>query len=174
VSLTVVNDFGPMSLTVTPAYWQRKVFQSTDSTEALQNINNLTTFIQNLYSETDPTSQDSLELRLSSNGTGPLQWQGGVYGADLHSGYITHNEEPGFATASTCGYPGAGPPRTPAANARRASSTIPTACCATRMPACRRMRAVRRQPERHRLQRQQSQHHEAVRLLRRGVLQDPG
>ena len=104
-SLTVVNDFGPMSLTVTPAYWQRKVVQSTDSTEALQNINNLTSFIQNLYSETDGTTQDSLELRLSSNGTGPLQWQGGVYGADLHSGYITNNEEPGFATALTCGYP---------------------------------------------------------------------
>ena len=103
-SLTIVNDFGPMSLTVTPAYWQRKVFQSTDSTEALQNINNLTTFIQNLYSETDPTSQNSIELRLSSNGSGPLQWQGGFYDADLHSGYITHNEEPGFATALTCGY----------------------------------------------------------------------
>jgi iron complex outermembrane recepter protein len=111
-SLTVVNDFGPFSLTVTPAYWQRKVFQSTDSTEALQNINNLTTFIQNLYSETDPTTQDSIEIRLSSNGTGPLQWQGGFYGADLHSGYITYNEEPGFATALTCGYPGTGYPNT--------------------------------------------------------------
>ena len=111
-SLTVVNDFGPVSLTVTPAYWQRKVFQSTDSTEALQNINNLTTFIQNLYSETDPTTQDSIELRLSSNGNGPWQWQGGFYDADLHSGYITHNEEPGFATALTCGYPGVGYPNT--------------------------------------------------------------
>ncbi len=104
-SLTLVSDFGPVSLTLTPAYWQRYVFQSTDSTEALQNINNLTSFIQNLYSETDPTTQDSIELRLASNGTGPFQWQGGVYGADLHSGYITHNEEPGFATALTCGYP---------------------------------------------------------------------
>ena len=112
VSLTVVNDFGPVSLTVTPAYWQRDVIQSTDSTEALQNINNLTTFIQNLYTENDPTTQDSIELRLSSNGTGPWQWQGGFYDADLHSGYITHNEEPGFATALSCGYPGAGYPNT--------------------------------------------------------------
>jgi iron complex outermembrane receptor protein len=104
-SLTLVYDFGPASMTLTPAYWQRYVFQSTDSTEALQNINNLTTFIQNLYSETDPTTQDSIELRFASNGTGPWQWQGGVYGADLHSGYVTHNQEPGFATASTCGYP---------------------------------------------------------------------
>ncbi len=109
-SLTLVYDFGPASLTLTPAYWQRYVFQSTDSTEALQNINNLTSFVQNLYSETDPTTQDSIELRLASNGTGPWQWQGGVYGADLHSGYITHNQEPGFATAATCGYPSATSP----------------------------------------------------------------
>jgi iron complex outermembrane receptor protein len=103
-SLTVVNDFGPVSLTVTPAYWKREVIQSTDSTEALQNINNLTSFIQNLYSEIDTTTQDSIELRLASNGTGPWQWQGGFYDADLHSGYITYNEEAGFATALTCGY----------------------------------------------------------------------
>ncbi|HEY0342577.1 MAG TPA: TonB-dependent receptor, partial [Steroidobacteraceae bacterium] len=71
----------------------------------MQNINNLTTFIQSLYQETDPTTQDSIELRFSSNGTGPFQWQGGVYGADLHSGYITHNVDASFATALTCGYP---------------------------------------------------------------------
>ncbi|MDB6156965.1 MAG: TonB-dependent receptor [Gammaproteobacteria bacterium] len=104
-SMTLVYDFGPASVTLTPAYWQRFVRQTTDSTEALQNINNLTTFIQSLYSETDPTTQDSIELRLASNGTGPWQWQGGVYGADLHSGYITHNQNLPFATALTCGYP---------------------------------------------------------------------
>jgi iron complex outermembrane receptor protein len=104
-SMTLVYDFGPASVTLTPAYWQRRVTQTTDSTEALQNINNLTTFIQSLYSETDPTTQDSIELRLASNGTGPWQWQGGVYGADLHSGYITYNQDLPFANALTCGYP---------------------------------------------------------------------
>jgi iron complex outermembrane receptor protein len=104
-SMTLVYDFGPASVTLTPAYWQRFVFQSTDSTEALQNINNLTSFIQNLYEEKDTTTQDSIELRLASNGTGAFQWQGGVYGADLHSGYVTYNQEPGFANALTCGYP---------------------------------------------------------------------
>jgi iron complex outermembrane recepter protein len=111
-SMTLTYDFGPASMTLTPAYWQRFVVQSTDSTEALQNINNLTTFIQSLYQETDPTTQDSLELRFASNGTGPLQWQGGVYGADLHSGYITHNEDLPFATALTCGYPSSTSPVT--------------------------------------------------------------
>jgi iron complex outermembrane recepter protein len=109
-SMTLVYDFGPASLTVTPAYWQRTVTQSQDATEALQNINNLTTFIQSLYQETDPTTQDSLELRFASNGTGPLQWQGGGYGADLHSGYITYNEDAPFTNAVSCGLASAANP----------------------------------------------------------------
>jgi outer membrane receptor protein involved in Fe transport len=110
VSLTGVYDFGPVALTVTPAYWERFVFQSTDSTEALQNINNLTSFIQNLYEEKDKTTQDSIELRLSSNGSGPFQWQGGGYAADLHSGYVTYNQAAGFATAASCGLASAANP----------------------------------------------------------------
>jgi iron complex outermembrane recepter protein len=112
-SLKVEYNFGPATLTSATSYWKREVFQSTDSTEPLQNINNLThlvdgqyvpNFIQNLYSETDPTSQFAEELRLTSNGSGQLQWVGGLYFAKLDSGYITHNQEPGFATALTCGY----------------------------------------------------------------------
>ncbi len=104
-SLTVAYDFGPATLTSASSYWKRFVFQSTDSTEALQNINNLTTFIQNLYVERDPTTQFSQEFRLTSTGTGPFQWQGGLYFANLHSGYITNNQAPGFATAMSCGLP---------------------------------------------------------------------
>jgi outer membrane receptor protein involved in Fe transport len=106
-SLTVVYDFGPATLTSATSYWKRDVIQSTDSTEALQNINNLTTFIQNLYQEEDPTSQFSQEFRLTSTGSGPLQWQGGLYFANLKSGYITTNQAVGFATASSCGLPSA-------------------------------------------------------------------
>ena len=102
-SMTLVYDFGPANLTVTPAYWNRFVFQSTDSAEALQNINNFTSFIQNLYEEKDTTTQESIEVRLASSGTSAFQWQGGVYGADLHSGYVTYNQAPGFATVLTCG-----------------------------------------------------------------------
>jgi iron complex outermembrane receptor protein len=108
-SLDVVYDFGPATLTFAPAYWKRHVFQSTDSTEALQNIQNTVTFIQNLYQDTDETTQVSAELRLASNGKDRLQWQGGLYAADLHSGYVTYNQEPGFATAQTCGFSAANP-----------------------------------------------------------------
>jgi iron complex outermembrane recepter protein len=104
-SLNVVYDLGPVTMTFAPAYWQRFVFQSTDSTEALQNINNLVAFVQNLYVEKDPTTQSSFELRFASKGGGALQWQGGIYGANLNSGYITNNQEPGFATTLSCGYP---------------------------------------------------------------------
>jgi iron complex outermembrane recepter protein len=117
-SMTITYNFGPATLTSATAYWKRYVFQSTDSTEALQNINNLTpqngdqrtAFIQNLYSETDPTTQFSQEFRLTSNGEGRFQWQAGLYFADLHSGYITYNQEPGFASAASCGLPAASNP----------------------------------------------------------------
>ena len=98
------------SLTSATSYWKRDVFQSTDSTEALQNINNLTGFIQNLYQEEDPTAQFSEELRLTSSGSGALEWVGGLYFANLHSGYVTTNQAPGFATASSCGLPSAANP----------------------------------------------------------------
>ena len=109
-SLTASYNFGGATLTSATSYWERFVFQSTDSTEALQNINNLTSFIQNLYVERDPTSQFSQEFRLASNNNGLFQWQGGLYFADLHSGYITTNQEPGFATASSCGLPSSANP----------------------------------------------------------------
>ena len=118
-SLKVEYNLGFASLTSATSFWDREVLQSTDSTEALQNINNLTqtvngvnvpNFIQNLYVEVDPTRQFSEELRLTSTSTGPLEWVGGLYFADLHSGYITYNQAPGFATAQTCGLPSAANP----------------------------------------------------------------
>ena len=81
-SLKVEYNFGPATLTSATSYWKRDVVQSTDSTEALQNINNLThlvngayvpNFIQNLYSEEDPTTQFAEELRLTSNDSGKLE-----------------------------------------------------------------------------------------------------
>jgi iron complex outermembrane receptor protein len=118
-SLKAEYNFGPATLTSATSYWKRYVMQSTDSTEALQNINNLThlvngvyvpDFIQNLYVEDDPTSQFAEEVRLTSNNAGNFQWVGGLYYAKLDSGYITHNQEPGFATALTCGYAPANDP----------------------------------------------------------------
>lgn len=109
-SIDIVYGLGFADLTSSTSYWKRDVFQSTDSSEALQNINNLTTFIQNLYQEEDPTTQFSEELRLTSTGPSRFQWVGGLYFANLHSGYITTNQAPGFATASSCGLPSAANP----------------------------------------------------------------
>jgi iron complex outermembrane receptor protein len=118
-SLKIEQVMGFATLTSATSVWSRQVLQSTDSTEALQNINNLThlvngvyvaDYIQNLYVEVDPTRQYSEELRLTSNSSGPLEWVGGLYYANLHSGYITYNQAPGFATALTCGLPSASNP----------------------------------------------------------------
>ena len=118
-SLTVKYNFGPAELTSATGYWQRFVYQSTDSTEALQNINGLTGsaaptpypngFLPGLlYVETDPTTQISEELRLTSTGTGRFQWVGGLYAADLHSGYITYNQTPYITNAYNSAGPGVG------------------------------------------------------------------
>jgi outer membrane receptor protein involved in Fe transport len=135
-SLKVEYNMGFASLTSATSIWSREVLQSTDSTEALQNINNLTqlvngvyvpNYIQNLYVEVDPTRQLSEELRLTSIDSGPLTWVGGLYFADLHSGYITYNQAPGFATALTCGLPSAANPVAgycPAANVAPVNSTL--------------------------------------------------
>ena len=118
-SLTVKYNFGPAEITSATGYWQRYVFQSTDATEALQNINGLAGsaaptpypngFLPGLlYVETDPTTQISEELRLTSTGSGPFQWVGGVYAADLHSGYLTYNQSPYITNAYNSAGPVAG------------------------------------------------------------------
>jgi outer membrane receptor protein involved in Fe transport len=118
-SIKTEYDLPLASLTSATSYWRRNVLQSTDSTEALQNINNLThivngvavpNYIQSLYEEDDPTTQFSEELRLTSTGTGRLDWVGGLYFAKLDSGYITFNQDPGFATTLSCGLASAANP----------------------------------------------------------------
>jgi iron complex outermembrane recepter protein len=107
-SLKVSYDMPFANLTSASSYWNRDVYQSTDSTEALQNIFNYTQFIPNLYSENDNTWQIAQELRLTSRGEGDLQWVGGLYYSNLHSGYITKNQSLGFVTTPYCPY-GDGP-----------------------------------------------------------------
>ena len=135
-SLKVEYNLGPATLTSATSYWKRDVVQSTDSTEALQNINNLThlvngvyvpNFIQNLYVEADPTNQFAEEVRLTSKSSETLEWVAGLYYAKLDSGYITTNQAPGFATALTCGLPSAANPVAgycPAASVAPANSVL--------------------------------------------------
>ena len=107
-SLKVSYDMPFANLTSASSYWKRDVYQSTDSTEALQNIFNYTQFVPNLYEDNDTTWQLAQELRLTSRGEGDFQWVGGLYYANLHSGYITKNQAVGFVTTPACPY-GAGP-----------------------------------------------------------------
>ncbi len=103
-SLKVSYDMSFANLTSASSYWQRDVYQSTDSTEALQNIFNYTKFVPNLYQDNDKTWQIAQELRLTSRGEGDFQWVGGLYFSNLHSGYITRNQAVGFVTTPVCPY----------------------------------------------------------------------
>jgi iron complex outermembrane receptor protein len=107
-SLKVSYDMSFANLTSASSYWQRDVYQSTDSTEALQNIFNYTAFVPNLYSENDRTWQIAQELRLTSRGEGDFQWVGGLYYSNLHSGYVTRNQTVGFVTTPVCPLPPVG------------------------------------------------------------------
>jgi outer membrane receptor protein involved in Fe transport len=101
-SLKVSYDMDFANITSATSYWKRDVFQTTDSTEAIQNIFNLTTFVPNLYQEEDPTTQFSEEFRLTSRGEGDFQWVGGLFFSNLHSGYITTNQTVQIASAVAC------------------------------------------------------------------------
>jgi len=107
-SLKVSYDMAFANLTSASSYWQRDVYQSTDSTEALENIFNFTQFVPNLYSDNDKTWQIAQELRLTSRTEGDLQWVGGLYFSNLHSGYVTRNQTVGFVNTPVCPY-GASP-----------------------------------------------------------------
>jgi iron complex outermembrane recepter protein len=101
-SLKVSYDMSFANLTSASSYWQRDVYQSTDSTEALQNIFNYTQFVPNIYEDNDLTWQIAQELRLTSRGEGDFQWVGGLYYSNLHSGYVTKNQTVGFVTTPYC------------------------------------------------------------------------
>jgi len=107
-SVTVKYSMDFAELTSATSYWNRDSVQSQDTSEGVQNVFNLTQFIPNLFVENDPSAQVGEELRLTSNGTGPLQWVGGLFVTDLHSGYSTINQNPAFATASACAVPYSG------------------------------------------------------------------
>jgi iron complex outermembrane receptor protein len=107
-SLKVSYDMPFANLTSASSYWKRDVYQSTDSTEALQNIFNYTSFVPNLYQDNDTTTQIAQELRLTSRGEGDFQWVGGLYFSNLHSGYVTKNQTVGFVTTPVCPLPPVG------------------------------------------------------------------
>jgi iron complex outermembrane receptor protein len=104
-SLTIKYAFDFAELTSATSYWKRDSVQAQDSTEGVQNVFNLTQFIPNTFYEYDPSEQLAEELRLTSSGKGPLEWVGGFFFTDLHSGYATINQNPAFANALACAVP---------------------------------------------------------------------
>ncbi len=130
-SLKIDYNLGFATLTSATSYTARFVTQSEDSTEALQNVFNLThlvngayvaNYIPGLYVENDPTSQFAEELRLTSNDAGPWKWVSGLFYSKLNSGYITTNQNPLFANALSCGLPS---PANPVSGSCPASSVNP-------------------------------------------------
>lgn len=97
-SETITYDFDFAQFTSATNYWSREADQSQDATEALQNLFDLNQFLPVLYTEDDKSRQFSQELRLTSSGTGPWQWVGGVFFSDLHSTFITYNQSPAYAS----------------------------------------------------------------------------
>ena len=106
--LSVNYSLDSVLFTSATSYWRRLVDQSQDSTEAIQNTFNLTTFIPGLFTESDPTTQFSEELRATSTTSGPLSWVAGFFYTDLRSRYFTLNQNPAFATAAACTLPFSG------------------------------------------------------------------
>jgi iron complex outermembrane recepter protein len=107
-SLKINYNLGVAELTSSTSYTQRSMDMHQDSTEALQNTFNLTSFIAAPYTEADQTTQFAEELRVASTSTGAIRWVSGIFISNLHSGYQTINQNPAFANAMSCPQPNSG------------------------------------------------------------------
>jgi len=94
--LTVNYDMGFAQLTSASAYYSREENQTQDTAEALYSLvplygATLTQFYTSPFTEQDTTQQYSEELRLASNGSGPVQWIGGVFFSHFKSIFGEYN-----------------------------------------------------------------------------------
>jgi len=106
--LTVNYDLAFAQLTSATAYYSRGESQTSDVSEALRSVVGLfgvsiPTFYPIPFNETDSTRQWSEELRLSSTGSGPLQWIGGLYFANFESIFTEYNASVPLAFISVGG-----------------------------------------------------------------------
>jgi outer membrane receptor protein involved in Fe transport len=104
---TIDYDLGFGLLTSNSSYWSREEKQSQDISEALRSNIGVyygtdvlapISFVENDYSH-----QFSEELRLSSEGSGPIQWLAGAFYSKLESIFYDINQAPAFAAASVGG-----------------------------------------------------------------------
>lgn len=108
--LTVTYDLDFAQLTSATAYYQRKESQTQDNSEALYSNFFLlggaaapATFLPIPFTEIDTTRQYSQELRLASNGDGPLRWIMGAFLSRFDSIFEEYNSYAGIAGLSTGG-----------------------------------------------------------------------
>jgi len=101
-TLPIVYDFGPVSLTSVTSYWERLTTQKQDSTEQLVINLGLPGFEQadggpgpSYAFETDKTHQFSQEVRLASNGNGPIHWLIGGFYSDFFDRFHLKSAPPG-------------------------------------------------------------------------------
>ena len=108
VGATLAYDLDTAQFTSATSYWHRSEEQTEDSTESMESV--LATFfgvhqfVPNGFTENDNTNQISEELRLSSNGSSPLQWVGGAFYSKTDSSYINYQASPEFAYLSAGGH----------------------------------------------------------------------
>ncbi|HEY1928747.1 MAG TPA: TonB-dependent receptor [Caulobacteraceae bacterium] len=115
-SLNVNYHFKWFDLTSTTAYWSRLSTQTEEASEAFNNPNTGVTLFANFGApfnpgyygptgsgpesgfESDPSSQLSQELRLTSNGGGKLTWVAGLYYSHFDSLWTFAGTTPNFSS----------------------------------------------------------------------------
>jgi outer membrane receptor protein involved in Fe transport len=102
VGTTLTYDLGFAKLTSATAYYSRDESQNQDDAEAYYSFFNglfgvPSGFPPETFNETDTTQQLSEEVRLTSSGSGPLQWILGAYFARFASTFIEYSAYPGIA-----------------------------------------------------------------------------
>jgi outer membrane receptor protein involved in Fe transport len=106
-SLTMNYDLDWATLTSNTSYWARRESYSQDISEALRSNFGVFYGVDILtpvtFTEIDLSHQASEELRLSSNGNGPVNWLVGLFYSKLESVFDDINQAPGFAPASVGG-----------------------------------------------------------------------
>ena len=105
VSLPVTYNFDHFNITSATGYWARRSFQQQDDTEALVLNVPFPAYDEadggpgpSSAFERDITHQLSEELRITSTGTGPLHWIGGIFYAQFWSKFDLGSDPPGMST----------------------------------------------------------------------------
>jgi outer membrane receptor protein involved in Fe transport len=96
-------DVADISITAATSYWTREEKQTQDTSEVMQNAFSFPAYSiagggvgPASISENDLSHQFSQELRIASDGTGPLQWLIGGFYSDFASDYDLYSFIPGF------------------------------------------------------------------------------